>query len=146
MKYFLSLLLCRLGTASSFSSNNPMFLSSTNYLNSLSDQNDTPVTIDSISDTSSNNAGNVMESYEISKLMYEDVPDDTLMTTAEITPDDHYAKNHPGAGWAGYKNNFFGGYLDNLSQNNFDEGKKADYGDDIRWGAQVYLDTLENGG
>ena len=106
-------------------------------------------------------------------------------TIAEI-PDDHYAKDHPGAGWAGYQHPMYGGYLDNLaiassssssttqenssssssSNNNNDgtavaaatpdapststtsacvleAGKKADYGDDIRWGAQVYLDNLK---
>ena len=112
-------------------------------------------------------------------------------TTIAETPDDHYAKVHPGAGWAGYKHPMYGGYLDNLaisssssstknnsssssnssnssSTNNNNDGtapaaaatpdaptstttsafcvlevgKKADYGDDIRWGAQVYLDNL----
>ena len=70
-------------------------------------------------------------------------------TIAE-TPDDHYAKHHPGAGWAGYKDPMYGGYLDHLSSNNdstnncvIEAGKKPDYGDDIRWGAQVYLDNLQ---
>ena len=100
---------------------------------------------------------------------------DWAETIAE-TPDDHYSKVHPGAGWAGYKHPMYGGYLDNLasssstennssssSSNNNDgtaaaatqgapsttsacvleAGKKADYGDDIRWGAQVYLDNLK---
>ena len=98
-------------------------------------------------------------------------------------PDDHYSKDNPGAGWAGYKHPMYGGYLDNLasssstqnSTNSNDNsssssndgtttaavaattqgapsattscvlaaGKKADYGDDIRWGAQVYLDNLK---
>lgn len=69
-------------------------------------------------------------------------------TIAE-TPDDHYAKDHPGAGWAGYKDPMYGGYLDHLSSNGdstnncvIEAGKKPDYGDDIRWGAQVYLDNL----
>ena len=66
-----------------------------------------------------------------------------LEKTAANTPDDHYAKNHPGAGWAGYKHPEFGGYLDNLKENNWEEGKVADYGADIRWGAQVYLDALK---
>ena len=67
----------------------------------------------------------------------------------EETPDDHYAKEHPGAGWAGYKDPMYGGYLDHLSSSDanqecvFEVGKKADYGDDIRWGAQVYLDNLK---
>lgn len=69
-------------------------------------------------------------------------------TTIEETPDDHYAKDHPGAGWAGYKDPMYGGYLDHLSNSDakdcvFEVGKKADYGDDIRWGAQVYLDNLK---
>eukprot|EP00537_Pseudo-nitzschia_pungens_P018053 CAMPEP_0172404656 /NCGR_PEP_ID=MMETSP1061-20121228/63943_1 /TAXON_ID=37318 /ORGANISM="Pseudo-nitzschia pungens, Strain cf. pungens" /LENGTH=94 /DNA_ID=CAMNT_0013139549 /DNA_START=291 /DNA_END=575 /DNA_ORIENTATION=- len=91
------------------------------------------------------------------------------------TPEEHYAKDHFGAGWAGYKHPLYGGYLDHLSiaRDDDDEpttttttttntnpttfaaeempgtnntilqtGKKADYGDDIRWGAQVYLDNL----
>ena len=114
------------------------------------------------------------------------------------TPDDHYAKHHPGAGWAGYKHPMYGGYLDHLSssssegdkqaradsaegtasvvsspsasvwvgqrtdphheqpspptlnskyleslpENAWEHGKPADYGDDVRWGAQVYLDGL----
>ena len=31
------------------------------------------------------------------------------------TPDEHYAKEHFGAGWAGYKHSLYGGYLDNLN-------------------------------
>jgi hypothetical protein len=30
-------------------------------------------------------------------------------------PDEHYSKNHPMAGWAGYKHKRWGGYLDNLA-------------------------------
>ena len=69
-------------------------------------------------------------------------------------PDDHYAKDNPGAGWAGYNDPQYGGYLENLDPNNtkngaettlltstMEAGKKADYGDDIRWGTQVYLDN-----
>jgi len=66
-----------------------------------------------------------------------------LDQTAASTPEDHYAKNHPGAGWAGYKHPQSGGYLDNLKENNWKDGKEADYGSDIRWGAQVYLDALK---
>ncbi len=89
-----------------------------------------------------------------------------LDEVAAATPDDHYAKINPGAGWAGYKHPMFGGYLDALSssdqgeveiktgllggkdyldtlkENTWEDGKKADYGDDIRWGAQVYLDAI----
>ncbi|VEU42934.1 unnamed protein product [Pseudo-nitzschia multistriata] len=92
-------------------------------------------------------------------------------TTTEI-PDEHYSKAHFGAGWTGYKHPLYGGYLDHLNDNTknsgdqkaaidakpippaassdaagtnsaiLQAGKKADYGDDIRWGAQVYLDNL----
>ena len=115
------------------------------------------------------------------KLTLDPSETDTLATTATNpatvtdwktetiakTPDDHYAKDHPGAGWAGYKHPMYGGYLEHLSDQNdqngdvtaatwdvpddsdssfttcvLKAGKKAEYGDDIRWGAQVYLDTL----
>lgn len=85
-----------------------------------------------------------------------------LENVMNSTPDDHYAKEYPGAGWAGYKHPLFGGYLDalattndemeeelphssyldSLPQNQWKEGKQADYGDDVRWGAQVYLDAI----
>ena len=77
---------------------------------------------------------------------------DNRRNTVVETPDDHYTKDHPGAGWAGYKDPMYGGYLDHLSssENNdptnncvLESGKKPDYGDDIRWGAQVYLDNLD---
>lgn len=123
-------------SSSSSSPNNPLFLSSTNYLNSL-------------------------PSKPIPK---EEVSSNNLDGISKDTPNDHYAKNNPGAGWAGYKNPMFGGYLDNLSSSNsdndggsdgsgenenktnaiFEQGKKADYGDDVRWGAQVYLDNLKD--
>lgn len=60
---------------------------------------------------------------------------------AEIPPD-HYSKRNPGAGWAGHRHPKFGGYLNNLKQNVWEDGKEADYGDDVRWGAQVYLDQI----
>lgn len=41
----------------------------------------------------------------------------TLDDVAAMTPEDHYAKNHPGAGWAGYKHPQYGGYLNQLSSN-----------------------------
>uniref|UniRef100_A0A7S4ADF2 Uncharacterized protein n=1 Tax=Pseudo-nitzschia australis TaxID=44445 RepID=A0A7S4ADF2_9STRA len=115
----------------------------------------------------------------------------TPQQVAAETPDEHYAKEHFGAGWAGYNHSLYGGYLDQLNtvgsndsvedkeeeqeitttsattirytytdtptdddddddQNNtagtnsaiLQAGKKAEYGDDIRWGAQVYLDNL----
>ena len=37
-----------------------------------------------------------------------------LAEVAENTPDLHYAKKHPGAGWAGFRHPLYGGYLDNL--------------------------------
>ena len=40
-----------------------------------------------------------------------------LQKVAEETPSDHYAKKHPGAGWAGYHHPLFGGYLDHLKKN-----------------------------
>ena len=58
-------------------------------------------------------------------------------------PDDHYSKNHPMAGWRGYANSQWGGYLDSLPSNRLEEGKKSDYGNDIRWGAEVYLNSVE---
>merc|ERR1719157_34749 len=74
-------------------------------------------------------------------------------------PDDHYAKDNPGAGWAGYNDPQYGGYLENLDPNStkngakttlltstMEAGKKADYGDDIRWGTQVYLDNMPSAG
>ena len=135
---------------------------------------------------------------------------ENLENVVERTPEDHYAKEHPGAGWAGFKHPMYGGYLDHLSSssagtatlpveakrpaaaheisgssqpshgnlhlelsasqssaiindghcgdnhqnsppssyldslhgNLWEEGKPAEYGDDVRWGAQVYLDAL----
>jgi hypothetical protein len=144
--------------------NNPMFLSSTNYLNSLNP----PSTDTSVKEGTEPSMEEVISNLE---------------EVAKLTPDEHYAKHHPGAGWAGYKDSKFGGYLDNLSsentnintyeegtkagrnldgnnvsqkerkmlggyldnlsENTFEEGKVADYGTDIRWGAQVYLDRLD---
>ena len=62
-----------------------------------------------------------------------------------IIPDDHYSKEHPNAGWRGYANPQWGGYLDSLPSNCLQEGKKSDYGDDVRWGAEVYLNSVGNG-
>ena len=66
----------------------------------------------------------------------------------EAIPDDHYSKNYPNAGWRGYANPQWGGYLDALPSNCLQEGKKSDYGDDVRWGAEVYLNSIhvEDGG
>mmetsp|Transcript_8898 Transcript_8898/g.10631 ORF Transcript_8898/g.10631 Transcript_8898/m.10631 type:complete len:157 (-) Transcript_8898:147-617(-) len=85
------------------------------------------------------------------------------------TPNDHYAKLHPMAGWAGYKHSNWGGYLDNLAQKEdsppnkenlqvveasfekeekessiFEQHKPANYGNDVRWGAQVYLFSISS--
>ena len=68
----------------------PVVTSSGGYLNNLSDENE-------------NN--NQDQSYS-----------NSLEEVAKNTPDEHYAKRHPGAGWAGYKNPMFGGYLDHLSK------------------------------
>jgi len=134
---------------SSFSSNNPFFLSSTNYLNSLPT---TPIT----DEVGEGDKGNVVDSGAPGAPGAPAAPahilpswnqnSNNLQEVARNTPDEHYAKEHPGAGWAGYKDPMHGGYLDNLSENTFEEGKVADYGDDIRWGAQVYLDNLGGGG
>ena len=64
-------------------------------------------------------------------------------------PDEHYSKDYPNAGWRGYANSQWGGYLDNLTSSNtnsqLEEGKKSDYGDDVRWGTEVYLNSIEKG-
>ena len=62
-------------------------------------------------------------------------------------PDEHYSKHYPNAGWRGYANLQWGGYLDNLTSSNsqLEEGKKSDYGDDVRWGTEVYLNSIEKG-
>uniref|UniRef100_A0A7S0FPF9 Cellulase n=1 Tax=Minutocellus polymorphus TaxID=265543 RepID=A0A7S0FPF9_9STRA len=62
----------------------------------------------------------------------------------DCIPDEHYSKDYPNAGWRGYANPQWGGYLDALPSNRLEEGKKSDYGDDIRWGAEVYLSSVEN--
>jgi len=64
-------------------------------------------------------------------------------------PNEHYSKDYPNAGWRGYANSQWGGYLDNLKRDNtnsqLEEGKKSDYGDDVRWGTEVYLNSIEKG-
>jgi len=62
-------------------------------------------------------------------------------------PNEHYSKHYPNAGWRGYENSQWGGYLDNLNSdtNQLEEGKKSDYGDDVRWGTEVYLNSIEKG-
>jgi len=69
-------------------------------------------------------------------------------------PDEFYGKHNPMASWSGWKHPQWGGYLDHLSctptmqseeqgqEAVFGQGKASDYGDDVRWGAQVYLDGI----
>jgi len=72
--------------------------------------------------------------------------DVSLSDTSTMIPDEHYSKDHPMAGWAGYKDPKWGGYLDNLAssmtESSFEAGKSSDYGDDVRWGAEVYLSNM----
>ncbi len=148
--------------ATCFSSNNPFFLSSTNYLNSLpttpiSDEAgledekiqggviNSGLTSASVSASTSPPAHAHTTTSTTAATSFTPLNQNYLEEVAKNTPDEHYAKEHPGAGWAGYKDPMYGGYLDNLSENTFEEGKKADYGNDIRWGAQVYLDRLGDG-
>jgi hypothetical protein len=94
----------------SFSSptpNNPLFLSSTNYLNSLPT---TPVETEKLTSTTTLNQNN-KENDDQAKTFFD------LEETSQQTPDDHYAKDHPGAGWAGYKHPQYGGYLESLRKN-----------------------------
>lgn len=44
------------------------------------------------------------------------------------TQEEHNAKEHSMAGCAGYRDEHWGGYLDNLLRRSFEEGKKSDYG------------------
>lgn len=46
-----------------------------------------------------------------------DHPVPNLDQIRALTPNDHYAKHNPGAGWAGYTHPLYGGYLNNLKQN-----------------------------
>jgi hypothetical protein len=50
------------------------------------------------------------------------------------------------ASWGGWKHAQWGGYLDHLNEGDavFNKGKKSDYGDDVRWGSEVYLNSLSN--
>ena len=72
-----------------------------------------------------------------------------LNTNEQDIPNEHYSKDYPNAGWRGYANSQWGGYLDNLTSSNtnsqLEEGKKSDYGDDVRWGTEVYLNSIEKG-
>ena len=140
--FYLVMFCSIINAVTSFSSpnpNNPFFLFSTNYLNSLPTQ---PTSSGHLEQQQAPEKPRASSTATKQNAYFNNSHLDNLQKVAEETPDEHYAKDHPGAGWAGYKNPMFGGYLDNLNENTFEEGKKADYGDDIRWGAQVYLDQL----
>ena len=64
------------------------------------------------STASAENTGKTSETKDIQKARQ---PFHDLQDVAAATPSEHYAKNNPGAGWAGYKHPMFGGYLDALS-------------------------------
>jgi len=139
------------------------FQANSNYLDSLSSSNK-PLGDDETTSSSSKSNTN---DYLLNSLMHQHptlplpLPSPQLQAATDLkdvaaeTPIEHYAKENPGAGWAGYKHPMFGGYLDNLKNTEdettttttntciLEEGKEADYGDDIRWGAQVYLDNLK---
>ncbi|CAJ1970225.1 unnamed protein product [Cylindrotheca closterium] len=74
--------------------------------------------LDSLKPTSSASFHNAMEKNNENHQFQEQhsrnsmVEEDAII--ARRTPDDHYAKHHPGAGWAGYKHPMYGGYLDHL--------------------------------
>mmetsp|Transcript_41749 Transcript_41749/g.100523 ORF Transcript_41749/g.100523 Transcript_41749/m.100523 type:complete len:219 (-) Transcript_41749:580-1236(-) len=75
--------------------------------------------LDSLKPTSSASIHNTrgQDYHENEKNQFQDnsMEEDAMMTMiAKNTPDDHYAKHHPGAGWAGYKHPMYGGYLDHL--------------------------------
>jgi len=74
---------------------------STNYVDSISERT-----------TSAKNAGKTSDTKDVQKARQ---PLHDLQDVAAATPSEHYAKNNPGAGWAGYKHPMFGGYLDALS-------------------------------
>ena len=85
--------------------------------------------------TLSSAPGALDEANQQSRISGYDIDDDI--------PDEHYSKNYPNAGWRGYANPQWGGYLDALPSNRLEEGKKSDYGNDIRWGAEVYLSSVK---
>lgn len=73
-------------------------------------------------------------------------------------PDEWYGKSNPMASWEGYRHPRFGGYLDSLQKTGNEEGsstssntssstlpagKPSDYGNDVRWGAEVYLNSIQ---
>jgi len=82
-------------------------------------------------------------------IQHEQHNDNMNTNEQDEIPDEHYSKDYPNAGWRGYANSQRGGYLDNLtsssSNSQLEEGKKSDYGDDVRWGTEVYLSSIEKG-
>lgn len=68
--------------------------------------------------------------------------------------DEWYGKSNPMASWQGYKDPKYGGYLDTLqaatgdvddvSRSTLPPGKPSDYGVDVRWGVDVYLNSIQN--
>jgi len=101
-----------------------------NYLDSLSP----PSVISTLHDTANGN----------DSAQHRDAFGDDVVN---VIPDEHHAKEHTMAGWAGYKDPKWGGYLENLSSGSteatFEQGKQLDYGIDVRWGAEDYLSNLQ---
>lgn len=99
---------------------------STNYLESLTNDN-SPADINEETSPSTylESLSNEPIPNDIQPVNQRPVFVDLEIVSAE-TPSEHYAKNHPGAGWAGYHHPMFGGYLNNLNQtvcNEEEEGK-----------------------
>mmetsp|Transcript_30269 Transcript_30269/g.61720 ORF Transcript_30269/g.61720 Transcript_30269/m.61720 type:complete len:186 (-) Transcript_30269:470-1027(-) len=57
-------------------------------------------------------------------------------------PEEHYSKDHPMAGWAGYADRRWGNYLENLKQDSFEDEGVSDDGRDLRLGAGAYLSSI----
>ena len=68
--------------------------------------------LDSLKPTSSASFRNTRQNNRENHLFQEDY--NSMEDVVARTPDDHYAKHHPGAGWAGYRHPMYGGYLDHL--------------------------------
>ena len=112
---------------------------SPDYLSSLSKKTNTNEIIQQPTTPQTNDISNTNIQHEQQNNNMNTNENDT-----EI-PDEHYSKDYPNAGWRGYANSQWGGYLDNLNSdtNQLEEGKKSDYGDDVRWGTEVYLNSIE---
>ena len=109
------------------------------YLDSLSQEKKSPPSspksyVDSLSSGNSVIDHFVVHGSSTTKRNQSSIPN--LEQTSVDTPDDHYAKENPGAGWAGYQHPLFGGYLNNLKLNN-----RAD-GGDAGLGVQLYLGKM----